>query len=67
MLLAHGEDDTNVPFKQFKLMRDGAAAAKVPIQVLTFADEGHGFDKAEDFTNWLDTLGAFLTKNNPAD
>ena len=67
VLLAHGEDDTNVPFKQFKLMRDGAAAAKVPIQVLTFADEGHGFDKAEDFTNWLDTLGAFLTKNNPAD
>lgn len=65
-LLAHGEDDTNVPFKQFKMMRDAAAKAGKPIEVLTFADEGHGFDKEEDATKWLDTLGAFLTKYNPA-
>ena len=67
LLLVHGEDDTNVPFKQFKLMRDAAAKAGKPVELLTFADEGHGFSKEEDATKWLDTLGAFLTKNNPAD
>ena len=66
VLLAHGEDDTNVPFKQFKMMRDAAAKAGKPVEVLTFADEGHGFTKEEDATKWLDTLEAFLTKYNPA-
>lgn len=67
VLLAHGEKDTNVPFKQFKLLRDAAAKANKPVQVLTFAEEGHGFDKAENEGKWLDTLEAFLTKHNPAD
>ena len=67
VLLAHGEDDTNVPFKQFKLMRDAAAKAGKPIELLTFPKAGHGFDKAEDETKWLDTLEAFLTRYNPAD
>lgn len=67
VLLAHGEEDTNVPFKQFKLMRDAAAKAGKPIEVLTFPDEGHGFDKAENEAKWLDALEAFLTKHNPAD
>jgi len=67
VLLAHGEDDTNVPFKQFKQMRDAAAKAGKPIELLTFPDEGHGFDKAENETKWLETLEAFLAKHNPAD
>ena len=67
VLLAHGEDDTTVPFKQFKAMRDAAAKAGKPLELLTFAKEGHGFDKAEDATKWLDTLEAFLARNNPAD
>lgn len=67
VLLVHGEKDTNVPFKQFKAMRDAAAKAGKPLEVLTFVDEGHGFDKAENETKWLETLDAFLQKNNPAD
>ena len=67
VLLVHGEDDTTVPFKQFKLMRDAAAKAGKPIELLTFAKEGHGFDKQEDATKWLDTLEAFLTRYNPPD
>lgn len=67
LLLVHGEDDTTVPFKQFKLMRDAAAKAGKPVELLTFKEEGHGFGKEEDATKWLDTLGAFLAKNNPAD
>lgn len=67
VLLAHGEEDTNVPFKQFKQMRDAAAKAGKPIDLLTFPEEGHGFDKAENEVKWLETLEAFLTKHNPAD
>jgi dipeptidyl aminopeptidase/acylaminoacyl peptidase len=67
VLLAHGEKDTNVPFKQFKGMRDGAAKGGISLDLLVFPDEGHGFDKAENETKWLDRLGEFLTKHNPAD
>lgn len=67
ILLVHGEKDTRVPFKQFKSMRDAAARTGMPIEVLTFADEGHGFDKAENETKWLETLERFLRKYSPAD
>jgi dipeptidyl aminopeptidase/acylaminoacyl peptidase len=67
VLLTHGEEDNNVPFKQFKLMRDAAAKAGKPIEVVTFAGEGHGFDKPENEAKWLDSLDAFLAKHNPAD
>lgn len=67
VLLAHGEEDTNVPFKQFKAMRDAAAKEGKPIQVLTFPEEGHGFDKADNETLWLETLEAFLRAHNPPD
>ena len=41
VLLAHGEDDTNVPFKQFKIMRDAAAKAGKPVEVyLDFTLDG---------------------------
>jgi dipeptidyl aminopeptidase/acylaminoacyl peptidase len=67
VLLAHGEDDSRVPFNQFKMMRDAAAKEGKQVELLTFKDEGHGFDKQEDETKWLDTLEAFLTRYNPAD
>ena len=67
VLLVHGEEDTNVPFKQFTAMKMAAATAGKPIEVLTFPDEGHGFDKAENEAKWFETLGAFLDRHNPAD
>ena len=67
VLLVHGEADTTVPYKQFKLLRDAAAKAGKPLELLTFAKEGHGFDRKEDATKWLDTLEAFLLRNNPPD
>lgn len=67
LLLVHGERDFRVPFKQFTAMKSAAAAAGKPIEVLTFPDEGHGFDKAENEAKWLETLDAFLARHNPAD
>lgn len=67
VLLAHGEEDTNVPFKQFTMLRDAAAKAGKPLEPLIFPDEGHGFDQAENRARWFDTLDAFLNRHNPAD
>ena len=67
VLLVHGEDDTNVPFKQFTAMKTASAAAGKPLELLTFPDDGHNFDKAESETKWLEALAAFLGKHNPAD
>lgn len=67
VLLTHGDEDTNVPFKQFKLMRDAAAKAGKPIDMIVFEGEGHGFDKGENEQKWLESLEAFLQKHNPPD
>lgn len=66
VLLAHGKDDSTVPFKQFKLMQAAAAKSKL-VEPLVFAEEGHGFDRIENRQKWYETLDAFLTKHNPAE
>ena len=65
LLLTQGDADTNVPMSQFKRMVKAADKANVPVEELVFKDEGHGFDKPEDEQRWLETLDAFLAKNNP--
>ncbi|NOU02875.1 MAG: S9 family peptidase [Novosphingobium sp.] len=67
VLLTHGEDDTNVPFKQYTLYRDAAAKAGKPVETLVFAKEGHGFSKPESEQKWYEALEAFLVRHNPAD
>ncbi len=67
VLLSHGDEDTNVPFKQFTLLRDAAAKAGKPIETMVFAGEGHGFDDNENEARWYAAIEAFLAKHNPAD
>ncbi|GAA4643415.1 S9 family peptidase [Pontixanthobacter gangjinensis] len=67
VLLAHGEDDNNVPFSQFKKMRNATKNAPMPPELLVIEDEGHSFSKPENKKIWYDRLIAFLEKNNPAD
>lgn len=67
VLISHGEEDTNVPFKQFTRLRDAAAKAGKPIETMTFAGEGHGFDDPENHARWYAAIDAFLAKHNPAD
>lgn len=67
VLLAHGDEDTTVPFSQYKRMRDAAAQANVPLELLVFPGEAHGFDRPENEQKWYETLEAFLAKHNPAD
>ncbi len=67
VLLAHGERDTRVPFKQFTAFKTAANAAGKPLELLTFPDEAHGIAKPANETRWLDRLEAFLRRHNPPD
>ena len=68
ILLAHGELDSTVPFKQFEEMRDALdKAGSEEAEYLVFDEEGHGFNTTEDEQKWYDALIAFLAKNDPAD
>ncbi|MFZ1744022.1 MAG: prolyl oligopeptidase family serine peptidase [Pontixanthobacter sp.] len=67
LLLAHGKDDSNVPFSQFKKMRDASKNAPMPPELLEIADEGHSFSKPDNKKVWYEHLIAFLAKHNPAE
>ena len=67
VLLTHGDEDSNVPYSQFKKMMDALGKAKKPIESFTYKGEGHGFNDSANEKDWLDRLEAFLTKHNPAD
>jgi dipeptidyl aminopeptidase/acylaminoacyl peptidase len=67
LLVAHGKEDSNVPFSQFTRFRKAAAGASVTPVELVFEDEGHGFDHPENEEKWYDTLAAFLAEHNPVD
>jgi dipeptidyl aminopeptidase/acylaminoacyl peptidase len=66
VLLTHGDEDTNVPFRQYTLYRDAAAKAGKQIETVVFPGEGHGFSKPENEQKWYEALDAFLAKHNPA-
>ena len=66
VLLAHGDKDARVPFKQFKQMRD-AAEDTGKLTLLHIEGEGHSFSEKENEKAWYDALIAFLAMHNPAD
>jgi dipeptidyl aminopeptidase/acylaminoacyl peptidase len=68
VLLVHGRRDSNVPFRQFELMRSAIERARVrDAEFLVFEKSGHAFSSAEDEQAWYDALTAFLARHNPAD
>lgn len=67
ILLTHGDEDSTVPFSQYKKMVDALKKAKKPVESHVYEGEGHGFEDSANEKDWLDRLEAFLTKHNPAD
>ena len=67
VLLAHGDEDSRVPFSQYKKMRDATKNAPMPPELLVIEGEGHSFSSAENEQKWYDALEAFLARHNPAD
>lgn len=68
LLIAHGEDDSNVPVSQSKkLVAALKKAGNGNFDFVTYAGEGHGFSDPANQKDWLDRLDAFLAKYNPAE
>lgn len=68
LLIAHGEDDSNVPVSQSKrLVAALKKAGNKDFQFVTYDGEGHGFADPANQKDWFDRLDAFLAKHNPAD
>ncbi len=66
VLLAHGDADKQVPYKQSTRYRDALVKAGKPHEFVAYPGEGHGFENPANFADWLTRLDAFLQVNNPA-
>ena len=66
LLIAHGDADQTVPFKQSKLYVDALQKAGKPVEFMPIKGEGHGFSSSTNLKDWLERLEAFLAKHNPA-
>lgn len=67
ILLTHGDEDSNVPFSQYKSMVTALKKAGKTADLHVYEGEGHGFDNPDNEKDWLTRLEAFLAKHNPAD
>lgn len=67
VLIAHGEDDQTVPFKQSKLYVEALTKAGKPHDFIAIPKEGHSFSENANFIKWLAALDSFLAKHNPPD
>lgn len=67
LLLTHGDEDGNVPFNQYKMLVKAAKKADIPIDVMVYEEEGHGFSDRENEVDWYTRLEAFLQEHNPPD
>lgn len=67
LLIAHGADDENVPLSQSKKLHEALTKANKQHSYVVYDGEGHGFDKPENATAFLERVDEFLRVNNPAD
>lgn len=66
LLIAHGTDDETVPIAQSKKLHEALAKANKPHSYIVYEGEGHGFNKPENATAFLESIDEFLRVNNPA-
>ncbi len=67
LLVAHGKDDSNVPFSQFKHIESSAKKNNILIEQKVYQDEGHGFSDRKNEADWYTRLETFLRQHNPPD
>lgn len=63
VFLAAGGEDRRVPDAQYQAMRKALQKAGVPLEVLRYANEGHGFYTEEHQLEYYGRLLAFLSKS----
>ncbi|MFW6261158.1 MAG: alpha/beta hydrolase family protein [Spirochaetota bacterium] len=60
MILFQGEDDKVVPPSQARSMADSLRAKGIPVELVVYPGEGHGFRRAENIIRTVETTLAFL-------
>lgn len=66
ILVAHGEQDSNVPPAQSRKLVKVLEQRRAPVESVFYKDAGHNFRKAEDSIDFLKRVEAFLARHNPA-
>jgi dipeptidyl aminopeptidase/acylaminoacyl peptidase len=66
LLIAHGEQDTNVPASQTKDMVKALAKHEISPETIFYPEAGHGLSRPEDMVDFLTRVEAFLAKHNPS-
>ena len=66
LLIAHGADDDNVPPYQSRRLHDALLKLGRAHEFVIYKDEGHGLENPVHATDFLQRVGAFLDKHNPA-
>jgi dipeptidyl aminopeptidase/acylaminoacyl peptidase len=66
ILLAHGEEDDNVPLYQSRRLHEALLKLKRPHEYVVYPKEGHGFSDPVHSTDFLERVGKFLDQHNPA-
>ncbi len=66
VLIAHGEEDTNVPPRQAHQMVQALEKLHRPVESVFYPKEGHGLKIRENLVDFLKRLDAFLAKHDPA-
>jgi dipeptidyl aminopeptidase/acylaminoacyl peptidase len=66
VLIAHGEQDSNVPVDQSRKLVAALKARKAPVYAAFYPTAGHGFDSSANQLDFMKRLEAFLEVHNPA-
>jgi len=66
ILIAHGTEDDTVPIKQSRRLHEALLKAGRAHEYVEYPGESHGFEDPKNSTDFLNRVGAFLDKHNPA-
>jgi dipeptidyl aminopeptidase/acylaminoacyl peptidase len=66
LLIAHGADDDNVPPYQSRRLHEALQKLGRAHEFVIYENEGHGLENPTHATDFLERVGAFLDKHNPA-
>jgi dipeptidyl aminopeptidase/acylaminoacyl peptidase len=67
LLIAHGDQDDNVPVSQSKKLHEALSKANKAHEFVVYEGEGHGLQNPEHAAGFLKRVEDFLRAHNPAD
>jgi len=66
ILLIHGREDSVVPYEQTRVMSEALRRADKPFELVTLDGEDHYLSRGDTRLKMLESMVAFLERNNPS-